>query len=198
MNDDEFAQMNIEDFPTIHMIDGLIDEALKDDTVAPNGLSVSSLDASSVGLSGCSLAVVSLVANTLSLLLSFLGISVEIAAVEGEVIALLASDGKFLPSVVEAVSGFRNANGWDRAVLIFKAARLLNNSGLLLRAVKKAVSHLPWWKKAQIIVTATATIALWFGTEGFALVAQIALAVTTLPSLVESAIDVTNECIIDS
>ena len=114
MNYDEFAQMNIEDFPTIHMIDGLIDEALKDDTVAPNGLSVSSLDGSSVGLSGCSLAVVSLVANTLSLLLSFLGISVEIAAVEGEVIALLASDGKFLPSVVEAVSGFRNANGWDR------------------------------------------------------------------------------------
>lgn len=44
MNGDEFAQMNIEDFPDIHMIDELIDEALQDDTVAPSGLSVSSLD----------------------------------------------------------------------------------------------------------------------------------------------------------
>lgn len=191
MTNEEFEVMEVSDFPTIHLVNGMLEE--EESAVEALTFQTQSLSAS---LSPCQWAVVNVVTSVVSLLLSFVGISGSIAALEGEVIELLGTSGKFLDQVIEAVEGFSTATAWGQAEAIYKVGKLAYQEGLLVRAAKNFVSHLPWWRKLQVGAVALATFGMWFASEGFALVAQIAIAITTLPDLVLSSIEVTHQCIL--
>jgi len=186
MNDEEFATMEITDFPAIHLIDGKLEEL--NENIGFQTQSVSN------SVSPCVIAAGFLVSDVVSLFLSLLGIAGSSTEIEGEAIKLIANDPTFLAQVAESVQGFSTANGLERAKAIFRVGTLLWNSGTITRSIIQAISHMPWYQKARFIATATATLISWFATESFALVAQIVLALTNLPSLVENAIDVTHEC----
>lgn len=171
LEDSEFSQTNAPVSYKVHK--ALEDEEL--DNHLPTNPSAEVLACSS-----CMTATIAVVVDALTILLSMLSLSGLGPELEAIVTQMLSDNPSLFNEVEETIPGIADAGSiYDRARAFYKLAKVLYASGMLMRAVKKAISKMPWYKKAYTLATATATIALWFVTDDAAMIAQLVIVLAT-------------------
>lgn len=137
-----------------------------------------------VGISACTQGAIKVTLDVVAILFSMLSLGAEANVVEPYIADYLVNNGAILSEIESTIPEIAEAGSLqDKAIAVAKLAKVLYNSGSLTEAIKKAVSDMPWYKKAYTLAAALATVALWFATGEAAFVAQLVIVLATSASL---------------
>mmetsp|Transcript_6955 Transcript_6955/g.12468 ORF Transcript_6955/g.12468 Transcript_6955/m.12468 type:complete len:220 (-) Transcript_6955:698-1357(-) len=143
----------------------------------------------------CTTAVITVSVDVVSVVFSMLSLGAEVGVVKQYIAQYLISDGLLFAELQAAIPAIASAgNIKEKAMAMYQFAKIMYNSGMLWKAVKKAVSDMPWYEKAYTLAAASATIALWFVTDTTAMIAQFVLVAASSTQLFVDASRAVEAC----